>query len=407
MPEMFLGRQPIFSRDGGVAAYELLYRGNVTTDTSEGMFDGEQATANVLVNTLMHFGLEKVSGGKKLFINSTYAFLTGDMPSLLPPEDIVLEVLEDVVPDERLISACQAWKDKGFTIALDDFLYTPHLQPLVDMADLIKVDITILPEKGGMADQLAQLKAAGFKGRLLAEKVETIAEQEEAMTLGFDLFQGYFFCKPEILKKKTVDSSQAQAMQVMQCILGAENISEIEEVLSRDMSLSYKLLKFINSVGLGIRFKVNSVGHALSLLGLRNIRTWLSIIVLDKAASGKSPELMKQAMLRGRFLELLAEQIGQSARKSDYFILGMFSLLDALLDMPMQKIVDDLCLPDMVESGLLDPDSESGKLPNLIKAIERGEFANLHQFLNAKDMQKANLSSIYMEAISWSEEALV
>ncbi|HKJ82836.1 MAG TPA: HDOD domain-containing protein [Mariprofundaceae bacterium] len=399
---VFLGRQPIFDRHGEVEAYELLFRSGASSGSSAGMFDGEQATATVLVNALMHFGLQRVSGGKPLFVNGTYDFLTGEHPSLLPPAQVVLEVLEDVEPDARVVDSCRKWKEMGFRIALDDFLYAPQLEPLVEIADLIKVDISLLPE-GGLKEEVGKLK--GYRGRLLAEKVETPAQHQEALEAGFHLFQGYFYCKPETMGSRAVSATQTQALQAMQQIMTAESVKDIEDVLSRDLSLSYELLKYINSVGFGLRVKVNSISHALNLLGMRNVRTWLSIVVLSKSMAGtKMPELMKQALLRGRFLELLAETGQDAGRKSDYFILGMFSLLDALLDMPMERIVEELFLPDFVSTGLIDKGSMSGGLLGLVAAVEQGEWEELPEWYGVSE--ERDYASLFMDAVSWADALL-
>jgi len=394
---VFLGRQPIFDRHGEVEAYELLFRSGASSGSSAGMFDGEHATATVLVNALMHFGLQRVSGGKQLFVNGTYDFLTGDHPSLLPPDQVVLEVLEDVEPDTRVVESCRKWKEMGFRIALDDFLYAPHLQPLVEIADLIKVDISLLPA-GGLKEEVGKLK--GYRGRLLAEKVETPEQHQEALDAGFHLFQGYFYCKPETMDNQSISVSQARALEILQRAMMVEAPQDMEEVLARDLALSYKLLKYINSVGFGLRVKVNSVSHALGMLGLRNIRTWLSIVVLSQASVDKPAELMKQALLRGRFLELLAESGQDAGRKSDYFVLGMFSLLDALLGLPMKRILQELCLPDLVEAGLADMNSSSAQLLALVELLERGDPPPSELGGDGR------YAGLFMDAISWADAVL-
>ena len=395
--KVFLGRQPIFDRHGDVEAYELLFRSSASSGSSSGMFDGEHATATVLVNALMHFGLQRVSGGKQLFVNGTYDFLTGEHPSLLPPDQVVLEVLEDVEPDARVVDSCRKWKEMGFRIALDDFLYAPHLQPLVDIADLIKVDISLLPA-GGLKEEVGKLK--GYRGRLLAEKVETPEQHQEALDAGFHLFQGHFYCKPETMGNQSISASQARALEILQRAMTVEAPQDMEEVLARDLALSYKLLKYINSVGFGLRVKVNSVSHALGMLGLCNIRTWLSVVVLSQTSADKPVELMKQALLRGRFLELLAESGQDAGRKSDYFVLGMFSLLDALLGLPMERILQELCLPDLVEEGLVDMNSSSAQLLALVKSLERGDPPPSGLGGDGR------YAGLFMDAIAWADAVL-
>ena len=309
----------------------------------------------------------------------------------------MLEVLEDIQPDEKVLASLARWKEMGFTIALDDFVYAPHLQPLVDLADLIKVDITVLPHD--LAAERERLRS--FHGRLLAEKIETQQEHNQAMALGFDLFQGYFYNKPETLGKRGVDANRAQAMQVVREAMGASSPAELEETISRDMALAYKLLSYINSPAFGIRAEIRSIRHALTLLGLRSVRTWASIVAMSSAASDKPDELIKQSMVRGRFLELLAEATGRAEEKSDFFVLGMFSLLEAMLDMPMAEVVADLNLPERIARGLLDRESPLGRLVRLLEAMEQGEWGVIGEM--ADRLPGVDLSSLYMEAFFWAD----
>ncbi|MDQ6951074.1 MAG: HDOD domain-containing protein [Mariprofundales bacterium] len=395
---VFIGRQPIFNRNNEVEAYELLYRPAQQAIDSSGMIDGNEATAKVLVNTLMEFGLARVAGNKKLFVNCTYEFITGDFLELLPPETIVLEVLEDIQPDEKVLESLRRWKAMGFTIALDDFIYAPHLQPLMDLADLIKVDITVLPHS--MAEERERLRA--FKGRLLVEKVETLAEHTEAVALGFDLFQGYFYNKPETLGQKGMDANKAQTMLVVREAMQAESAAELEVTISRDVSIAYKLLKYINSPGFGLRSEVKSIKHALTMLGLRNVRSWTSIVAMSSVASDKPDELIKQSLVRGRFLELLAEAEGHPELKNDYFVLGMFSLLEAMLDMSMADAIADLSLPALVRQGLLDRHSPLGERIQLLDAMEQGVWERIEEMVERSGSM--NLPSMYTQAIFWADE---
>ncbi|RMH50501.1 MAG: HDOD domain-containing protein [Zetaproteobacteria bacterium] len=396
---VFIGRQPIFNRDGEVEAYELLYRPARQATDSSGMVSGEQATATVLTNTLMQIGIDQVAGGKLLFVNGTYDFLTGDFPELLPPGRVVLEVLEEIEPDDKVLVSLRKWKERGFTIALDDFVYAPHLQPLVELADLIKVDITVLPHS--LADERKRL-AEFFHGRLLAEKIETAEEHKEAMALGFHLFQGYFYEKPATLSRKGMSTNQAQALQLMRQAMEAESAEELEETIARDPGITYKLLKYINSAAFGLRAEIKSIRHALTLLGLRSVRTWASIVALSAAAADKPDELIKQSLIRGRFLETLAEQSGQAGHKSDYFVLGMFSLLEAMLDQPMEEAIADLSLPEPVRRGLLDRSSRQGALIDLLEAIEQGDWERIESLI--EPLERCNIPALYMEAIFWADE---
>ncbi|MDX8409340.1 MAG: HDOD domain-containing protein [Mariprofundales bacterium] len=395
---VFIGRQPIFNRKNEVEAYELLYRPAQQAVDSSGMIDGNAATAKVLVNTLMEFGLARVAGDKKLFVNCTYEFITGDVLELLPPETVVLEVLEDIQPDEKVLASLKRWKEMGFTIALDDFVYAPHLQPLMDLADLIKVDITVLPD--GMAAERERLRH--FKGRLLVEKVETLEEHIEAMELGFDLFQGYFYNKPETLGQKGMDANKTQAMLVVREAMQAESASDLEVTISRDVSIAYKLLKYINSPGFGLRSEIKSIKHALTMLGLRSVRSWTSIVAMSTAASDKPDELIKQSLIRGRFLEQLAEAEGHSELKNDYFVLGMFSLLEAMLDMSMADAIADLSLPELVRQGLMDSNSALGERIQLVSAMEQGDWERIESMIEKSGA--INLPSMYTQAMFWADE---
>ncbi len=372
-----VARQPIFNVRKQVVAYELLFRS--AQNQPSAVMDGEQATGEVLTNAFFWLGLDELVGPKRAFVNLTRAFLNSD--TLIPntPGKLVLEVLEDIVPDAELIAHVIALSQRGFTIALDDFVRNSNLTPLLNYADIVKVDLP-----GVAADELADHvdDLRTFPVQLLAEKVETYEEFETCKQLGFELFQGYFLARPEVVRGKRVMTEQVTAVRLL-ARLNAPDVefADLEAIIMTDATLAYGFLRFINSAYVGLRYKVSSIREALLLLGTTGIQNVVALLTLNRLSDGKPPELLRMALIRGQMAMQLAKKTGQS-NPSAFFMAGMISLLDAILDMPLPQILDHLPLAEWIKSGLSSHEGCVGNILKCVQAYERGDFdhAITHQF---------------------------
>jgi len=394
--KVMLARQPIFDTHQKTYAYELLYRGESMD------IDGDVMTATVLSNTLNRFGVEKMTHGKHLFINLSKTFLLSDLPDILPQSSTVLEVLEDVPADQEVIVAIEHWKEQGFTVALDDFIsITSDHMKLLPYVDIVKIDILDCLEP---LDVIVQ-EIRKFPIKLLAEKVETYEEYELCKKLGFDYFQGYFFSKPTIIiNSHALETSKAQLLQLLSRVLEAESPKDLENDIAHDLTLSYKLLCYINSASVGLKKKIDSIGHALTLLGLKKLRAWISMMLMASLSTGKPDALLALSFTRGRFLEQLALAKQDDKHTSDYFILGMFSLLDAFLDQDIEHAVESVSLPQLVHEGLLNKMSQANSRLCLIQALEQGNWAQVDARCDTIEVDSEQIMSLYADAIQWSDE---
>ena len=349
MENVYVARQPIFDREKNIHAYELLFRNGTANYVPD--IDGDFATTDLLSNTFFTIGIKTLAAGKKTYINFTQNLLEKQVPLLLPKETTVVEILEDVKPVPALIEACKTMASQGYRIALDDFVYDPELEPLVALADIIKFDFRLTPQEEINA-YLKKLPANNLC--LLAEKVETNDEFKAAREMGFELFQGYFFCKPEIIQGRKVQGSQINLMRIMaQANSDGFSLDELEELIARDMSISYKLFKYLNSAFFSRACKVSSVKQALVYLGEKEIRRFVSLIAMSRLSGSKPSELIRAACIRGKFCELLGDETQEQFADSEMFTLGMFSLIDAAIDQPMEKILDDLPLSNPIKLALI------------------------------------------------------
>ena len=325
-PEAFIARQPVFDRQKRVYGYELLFRSGIANVFDHA--DGHQASLSVIGHSQL-FGLSQLTGGRRAFINFTRDTLIQGYATLLPADAIVVEILEGVPPDDEVIAACRQLKAAGYVLALDDFLEREVDSPLVRLVDIIKVDFraTEPAARQAIAERLRSARL-----QLLAEKIETRAEFDEAAATGYAYFQGYFFSEPVILSRQDIPAFKLTRLELLREVNRAGLDRErVEELIKREVALAYKLLRLLNSAAPGLRRRVDSVSHALALLGDVAIRKWLSVITLGTIASDRPLELAVQSVVRGSFCERLAAGSGLGPRASDLFLLGLFSLLDAMI----------------------------------------------------------------------------
>lgn len=396
MSNIFIARQPIYDRRLDVYAYELLYRASNEdnhANVTEG--SGDDATSQVLINALIEIGLPELVNKSFAFINLTQQHILDGLPDSLADSNIVLEVLEDVVPDEALINALKALKSAGYSIALDDFIYDETTHPLVECADIIKVDVLDL-QGSSLANQVKQLRPLGVK--LLAEKVETPEDFEYCKALGFDYFQGYFFCKPDIVKGEHTPTSRVAVMQLLNKVQDPNLIiTELQALISHDLSLSYRILRYINSAHFNLGKQIESIQQAINLLGINIIKTWVTILALS-SNDDKPYELILTALIRARMCETLAKQINLTSEHA--FTVGLFSTLDAFIDKSMDETIAALPLADELQIALLQHKGGLGKLLDLVLNYERGQWQNIPD----AQFDTKTLRTHYLDALRWSDD---
>ena len=392
--DIFVGRQAIFDTELNVHAYELLFRdGNVEVAN---VVDGNQATSQVIINAFLEMGVEQIAQHHCAFINLTRDFLLGEIPFPLQPEKIVLEVLEDIAVDDELISSVKRLKGEGYMIALDDFVLTKSNQQLIPLVDIIKIDLMVLSQRE-LVEQVAAMKQ--YNVDLLAEKIETKQEFELCQQLGFKYFQGYFFSRPDIVKGAQLPPNRLALLEMIAILQDPEcRFDELELIISKDVAISYKLLRIINSSFYGLPQKVESIQKALVVLGLQALRNWVTVIGLSQIEN-KPQELINISLTRAKMCELLAAEIG--CEKNSAFTIGLFSMLDVLMDRPLNELLDQLPLAEEITGALTEYSGVLGNLLKMVVAYEQGNWVELEKVAISP---AHSLRTSYLDSLAWSEE---
>jgi EAL and modified HD-GYP domain-containing signal transduction protein len=394
----YLSRQPIYRQEMSVYGYELLYR-NGNCDSAN-FIDGDQATAQVIHNAI-EFGLDKVIGREELaFVNLTRKFILEDYCYSLPKDRVVLEVLEDISAEDEIITKLQALSDAGYLIALDDFVYDESLRPLVELADIIKVDVMACGIDR-IEEEIRPYK--DFKLLLLAEKVETQDEFEVCKELGFTYFQGYFLSKPKLMEGRQIPTNRIAATQLV-AKLQNPNIkpAELEATIRQDVTLSYKLLRFVNSMYCSLPRKVDSIGHAAMMIGTERIRNWASLLMLA-SMDDKPRELMLTAIIRAKMCEVLADKVGLRLPER-LFTVGLLSVLDAMLDSTMEDVLERLPLSEEVAKALLTKEDTLGKVLDFAISYEQDSWDNLSELAGDLKIDMPMAREAYLTALDWTTE---
>jgi len=400
--QLFLGRQAILDREQRLFAYELLFR-NGTRNAAD-VTDGVQATATVIANAFSELGVEAALGDCRGFINVDEAFLFSDMLELLPKESVVLEILETVPPTEAVVERCKALKAAGFTLALDDVIQLePAFAELLALVEIVKVDIQPLSRVQLM--QLA-MKLKPMGKQLLAEKVDSREQMEQCLKLGFTLFQGYYFAKPTIIAGKKLDHSQLSLMKLMGLLLGDADTAELEATLKPEPGLTVNLLRMTNSVGAGCSETITSLRHAITVLGRRQLQRWLQLLVFASGSqAGSTNPLLMMAATRGRLMELLAGELrsGDAAFSDQAFMVGIMSLMPALVGQPIADIVAPLGLSAPVRDALCEQAGALGQLLQVAEASEGGDLDLLGDRLAAlPGLGPKALNRAQTQALQWA-----
>ena len=396
MNSAFVGRQPIYTPDLQLAAYEVLFRDS--DENACNVEDGDQATAELILNLFAEIGLEQIVGKFPAFINVTQNFIVDGHAYSLPKDRIVLEVLEDVRPTPEVIEALRRLSSEGYTIALDDFVYASELQPLVDVADIVKVELPAIA-KDDLPRHVKLLRRNNLK--LLAEKVETYDEFEHCKDLGFDYFQGYFFCKPKVIKGTRLPVNRIAALRLLTQLSQRQvRIDELADILSTEPSLCYKLLRFVNSASCALSRRVDSIQAAVALVGLRRLSSFARLALLTRVTDKKPPHLIITALTRARMCELLAKA-ARAPRPDRFFIAGLFSVLDALLDKPMPEALLTLPLEQEIHDALLGQDGPMAEIVQCVLSYDQAAFESVH----LESVDSHTIRNSYLDAVVWAAES--
>lgn len=398
--QVFIGRQPIVDAAQKIIGYELLFRSNSEDNTAQ-FTDDFKACAQVLINTLSNMGTGWLLNDKNAFLNVNAAMLNSEFMELLPAQRIVLEVQDDITSTPELLARMQALKEMGFSFALHSAQVNADNEELVKMAAFIKIDVTKVP-----ANHLEPLVTVlkKFPVKLVAEKVETLANFKRCKDLKIDFFQGYYFAHPEILTAKVINPSQAMVLEILNQVRQNKDIAEIERGFKRDVALSFKLLRYINSVGFGLSCEIQSIRHALSILGYQQLYRWLTLLIVTSNEAGTPSALMKTAITRGRLTELLGSELVDRNERDNLFIVGIFSLLDAMLEMPMDKVLEKLTLPENIADALMNRDGIYGPFLSLAEACEDEDISRINDLAASMAIDPNKVNEAHLKALAWVEE---
>ncbi|MDZ5473806.1 EAL domain-containing protein [Bacillus sp. 31A1R] len=404
--EVFVARQPIFNRGEEVFAYELLYRSN-----EENVFpniNGDQATADVIINSFLNIGIDELSDGKPCFINFTENLLKLRLPTYFRPREVIVEILETVEPSQEIINICIELKKLGYQIALDDFVFNdenPYSLQLLKYANIIKVDF--MATTRGMREKV-EIFAKQLNLKMVAEKVETREEFEEAKSRGYHYFQGYFFARPTIVSTHDIPTYFLSYYELIQKLSTTEPcIDTITELIERDLSLSYKLLKLINSPAFRPKFKIDSIRQAVVLLGLIEIQKWIYVLAVREKSTNKhegAQEMIKLCLTRAKLCESIERLRFNKAPASGYFMTGMFSLMDSIMGVPMDKILKDLPLRDEITDALKGNQNSLKDVLDLVIAVETANWNVISEKCKVLNIEEKDLFKIYAESLNWSSE---
>ena len=394
----YVARQPILDLRGRVHGYELLFRSGPETAFSG---DGNMATRTMIDNTVM-FGLEKLTGGLPAFVNCTHESLTEQLVDVLPPSMTVLEILETLEPTPRLIEACRKLKGAGFRLALDDFVWKPKFEPLVELANYVKVDyaLTDAEERRSLLQRLAGRGIA-----LLAEKVETQQEYQQACAEGFTLFQGYYFCRPVLLKNRKIPSNRMFHIEILQLLQSDPiELHKMSRLVKRDASLTYRLLRLVNSPICAMRQEVNSIEAALIAVGENTFRRIATLAITSELNADQPTELLRMAFIRSRFCEVAAGLCALDP--TEQYLLGMLSLLPAMLRLPMDELAPALPLREKICDALMGHEIRERCLLQWLESHEQGDWAKCDSTALTYDLNRADVLRCYAESLVWAESAL-
>lgn len=393
-----IARQPIFDGYKKLFAYELLFR--QAQGLQLGELSGDRATTSLLSTAFLTEGIEQIAGNRPCFINFTENLLLQEIAPSFPKTKIIIEILEDVRPTPEVIAACRHLSELGYILALDDFVYEKNLLPLIELANIIKIDYQ-LSSSGDIERMLYRLGHYSLK--FLAEKIETYEEFEHARKLGFHYFQGYFFARPESLKIVEIASNKISLLNLLAEINRPQTtVDRLEQIIAADVAVSYKLLRYINSAFYYLLKEVDSIRQAIIYLGEREIRRFVTLVIISELAADKPAELVRLSVIRGRWCELMAENSQRTQATAEFFLLGLFSLIDAILDKPMAQMMDRLPLSDEVKEALTSQTGPHAPFLLAMLSYEQGQSKECLRHLRSIRVDPAKVYDFYLEAVKFS-----
>ena len=397
--DIYVARQPIFDIKKCIFGYELLFRADMANFFPD--IEGDFATSKLLSNSFFNIGIEKIAGSNLAFINFTQELLLKQLPLMFSQDRLVVEILEDVQPERDVIEACQEIALNGYIIVLDDFFYKPSLEPLIEIADIIKIDVRATPLED-VGDLVKKMTERGVD--LLAEKVETHDEFNRALEMGFRYFQGFFFSKPEVLRGKEISTPQMQLLEIMAEVNKEDfEFNRLEKMIVRDASISYKLMRLINSAYFKRAKEISSIRQAIVMIGEAGIRRFLSLISMAGLAGNKPDELIRVSLVRAKFCELLGNHPGSNGETSELFTLGLFSLIDAIMDASMEDLMSQIPLSSNIKEVLISRTGDLSGYLSLVESYERGNWGEIEEATNIMGINQDDLPRQYMESLSWAD----
>jgi EAL and modified HD-GYP domain-containing signal transduction protein len=391
-----VSRQPICDRYQRTFAYEVQIREFDTDKCVFGSSDNE-ATSRVVFNSIVEIGLGRLVGQSRAFVNFTRDFILSRNCSLLPRNRVVLEILESSAPDPKFLAGLAMLRLKGFRFAIDDFNFQKHLLPFLPHCSFIKIDLRLV-NRETLSREMPSLRA--FMASPLAENVETMEDFEFCRDLGFQYFQGYFFCKPKAVSAPVMSTNRAALFSILSRLQQPDvTIAEVEAIMSEDSSLSQRLQRCINSAAIGMPRKIQSIQHAIRMIGLDHIRTLSSLVVLS-SLDDKPRELTRTSVIRARMCQILGE--GPSRQYGSFFTTGLFSTLEAFWDCPMEKALEQIPVSDEIRNALLHKNGPKGRMLAAVIAYEQGDWDALIQMR----IDPEKIAKAYLDSVAWGEELL-
>lgn len=399
--QKYLARQPIFNPNRIVFGYELLFRSGPENLFIHSQPDVACASA---ADSLFLFGIDRLAQGRRVFVNCTREFFIRDFPFMLPKDSVVLEVLESVVLDDRLLAACKRLKNAGYLLALDDYRDLPSWRPLLAIADFMKVDLLATPEE----EQLRLAKEySRTEIRLLAEKVENYRDFERTRDWGYSYFQGYFFSKPQMLSHHDVPAYKLSYLRILQAANSSSvDMQEIADQIKGETSLSYRLLRYLNSPAFFLAAEIRSIPHALMLLGERGVRRWVSLVAVACMGEDKPQELVTLPLIRARFCELLAPAARMDNSANDLFLLGLLSAIDAILDMKMTDVLKEITIEEDIRNALLGEKNQLRRILDVVLLYERAAWEDMETAATLACVDAGVIPAIFLDSVDWARRVL-
>lgn len=396
----YIARQPIVDARHHLFAYELLFRHSAHAQSAH--IDSDiDAGITVIANTLVNMGTEWLLKGKQAFVNMETSMLMSSFSTLLPPDKVVIEILESVHITPEVLERLAELKAAGYRFALDDFQYLPESESLLPLASYVKLDVLAhTPEE--LAKIVKSVRRHPLE--LIAEKVESPEQFRRCQALGFDYFQGYYFAHPENLVAKIINPVYGTVVQLLEKVRQESEIKELEVLFKKDVALTFKLLRYINSAGFGLSCEVQSIRHAVSILGMQPLYRWLTLLLVTAGGAPTMPTLARTAITRGRLCELIGKICLPRDDQDNLFIVGVFSLLPAFLEMPMSEVLERIAIPEKLIDALSDRSGIYGPFLALTEAVESGDCEQLERLASSLMVTPEQVSQSHLQALAWVEQ---